>query len=337
MEFTLELLVELAGDLDDGSRASEKLREKLQEEATTEDVNDLLHEALSGRESYHNRALQDIVNNIGQRLGFDVEYGPYRPNSRPRYDGLWQSSDLESDEVHLVVETKKSAGFQIDPNDQPGDYMDHLAAEEGVAKDQVYGLIVVGENGEDIGGVVDAVRGSEYRKRIRVITCQRLYALLSMADEGGLTRQQTAQVLLPMDTVNVGSLVVLIQKIVEGKQPPRPAGEFWERCRKEAGIVQGADGRVDIQSSDGLAAAERLRKVVGIAIDTGHITHDDLPYRAGGRERCLVNSTPEHPSGAEMVRDEEVRSGFHVECNHSSEQIEDKIHHICNEVSSSEA
>jgi len=331
MEFTLELLVELAGELEDGSRPSEKLREKLQEEATTADVDDLLQEALAGTESYHNRALQDIVNNIGQRLGFEVEYGPYRPNSRPRYDGLWQSRDLESGEVSLVVETKKSAGFQINPNKQPGSYMDHLVAENGLDASQVYGLIVVGEDDDDIGGVVDAVRGSEYRKRIRVITCHQLYALLAMADEGGLSRHQTAQVLLPMDTVNVGSLVDLIEKIVEGRTPDPRQTEFWRRCEAEAGVVR-EEGSIELQPVDGLAAAERLRTVVGIAIDTEHLTTEELPYHVSGGDRCLVNSAPEHPTGTAMRRPAEVREGFFVECNHSADQIERRIRAICSEV-----
>lgn len=331
MEFTLELLVELAGDLEDGSRPSEKLREKLQAEATTADIDDLLQEALAGTESYHNRALQDIVNNIGQRLGFEVEYGPYRPNSRPRYDGLWQSRDLESEEVSLVVETKKSAGFQINPNKQPGSYMDHLVAENGLDASQVYGLIVVGEDDDDIGGVVDAVRGSEYRKRIRVITCHQLYALLAMADEGGLSRHQTAQVLLPMDTVNVGSLVDLIEKIVEGRTPDPRQTEFWRRCEAEAGVVR-EEGSIELQPVDGLAAAERLRTVVGIAIDTEHLTTEELPYHVSGGDRCLVNSAPEHPTGTAMRRPAEVREGFFVECNHSADQIERRIQAICAEV-----
>lgn len=327
MELSLKLLVELAGELSDGSPGSQKFREKLQEEASIEDVSDFLDEALEGADTYHNRALQDIVNNVGQRLGFEVEYGEYQPAGYPRYDGLWRSTDLETEEVHLVVETKKTPGFQISPSQQPGEYMDRLVEEEGFEEKQVYGLIVVGEDGDDIGSVVASVRGSEYRNRIRVITCTRLLRLLEMASEGGLNRKQTAQVLLPMDTVNIGSLVDLIEKIVAGRSPEPPTGEFWERLREEAGVIHQSDGEITIESDD-LAGAERLRRVVGISVDSGIINGDDLPYLADGEERCVANSVPKHPSGAEMSREKEVREGVFVECNYSVDKINNKVRHI---------
>jgi hypothetical protein len=75
MDLTLEVLVDLAGPIEDESRASEKLREMLRDDATDADIETLMTEALSGTELYHNRALQDVINNIGERIGFTVEYG----------------------------------------------------------------------------------------------------------------------------------------------------------------------------------------------------------------------------------------------------------------------
>lgn len=331
MELTLEILVDLAGDLEDGSRASEKLREKLQQNATTDDVEDLLEESLDGTDGYHNRALQDVVNNIGQRLGFDVEYGPYRPNARPRYDGLWKSTDIESDTVHLVAETKKTAGFQINPKKQPGDYMDYLVEEQGLPKEQVYGLIIVGDNGDKVDSVVDSVRGSEYRNRIRVITCDRLFKLLSMAETSDLEHGQVAQVLLPMDTVNVGSLVELIDRIVEGTAGSSGGDRIRNLWEEEAGVRRQQDGDVVFKERD-FSAAERLRRVVGIAVDEGVIQRQELPYFAGGRTRCLINDEPVHPSGDEMTRGQEVRDGVFVECNLSKQQIHEKIRNIVERV-----
>lgn len=132
-----------------------------------------------------------------------------------------------------------------------------------------------------------------------------------------------------MDTVNVGSLVDLIEKIVEGRIPQT---EFWERCREVAGVVRRPDGRIEIQSNDGLSAAERLRTVVGIVIDTGHITASDLPYQTNDGDRCLISSKPEHPSGVEIRRPTEARSGFYVEWNHSAEQIGRRIRSVCGDV-----
>jgi hypothetical protein len=333
MELTLEVIVDLAGELKDGSRASEKLREKIQDDATLGDIESLLDESLSGSDSYHNRALQDIVNNIGSRLGFEVEYGAYKPSSGgPAYDGLWVSNQLESEEVYLVVEIKKSTTYTIDPEHQPGSYMEYLVDERGISSGQVYGLIVAGDD-RKLDSLVHSVRGSEYRNRVRVITCDRLFELLSMQEQSELSHAQVAQVLLPMDTVNVGSLVDLMNRIVKESpgggesdtgESSGESTEFWKVCEKQAGVMKNGDG--SLQFSDEVSYAEALRKVVGIAIDRGHLTQEDLPYTAGGRSRAMVNNKPNHLSGADMRRPSEVRDGFWVECNHSSDTIEKYIH-----------
>lgn len=111
VELTLELLVDIAGEYSDGLVSSERFRAILQDEQTTSaEVEQFLHEALNGSKPYHNRALQDIVNNLGQRLGFAIEYGSYQgTTTNIGNDGLWISNAGEGGEdINLVVETKKS-------------------------------------------------------------------------------------------------------------------------------------------------------------------------------------------------------------------------------------
>jgi hypothetical protein len=57
------------------------------------------------------RALQDIVNDLGRRLGFDVEYGVYRGrHGESGHDGLW----IDPNERHaIIIETKSSANYPI--------------------------------------------------------------------------------------------------------------------------------------------------------------------------------------------------------------------------------
>jgi hypothetical protein len=61
-------------------------------------------DSTSERNSNSGLILQDVVNEIGDRLGFDVEPGAYRgsPN-RPGHDGLWKS-----DTFSFVIEVKTS-------------------------------------------------------------------------------------------------------------------------------------------------------------------------------------------------------------------------------------
>lgn len=320
MELTLGVLIDLAGELEDGSRASEKLREKLQKAADLEDIENLLSESLGGSETYHNRALQDIVNNIGERLGFEVDYGAYQPTrSEPSSDGLWVTSNIEERDVFLVAETKKSTSYTINPENQPGSYMDKLADEEGLDENQVYGIIIVGED-RNLNSIVHSVRGSQYRNRIRVITCQRLIELLSMMVDNDLSHEQVARVLLPMDTVNVGAIVELMNRIVNPPKPPSGGNGFWNRLETEAGIVRQDNGAVSIPES--VNASEALRKTVGIAFDEGYMTSDDLPYTATGQSRYLINTASEHENGNSMRRPHEVRKGIWVECNRSIDDIE---------------
>ena len=256
VELTLELLVDIAGDYTDGSTSAEQFRDILQDEQTTsEEVEQFLNEALNGSESYHNRALQDIVNNLGQRLGFTVEYGPYQGTSNNiGNDGLWISNASEGEgDVYLVVETKKSTAYTIDPG-QAGGYMDALVENRDIDPSSVYGLYVIG--GEDVDTVVHTIRGSEYRDRIRSIPASQLLTLLEIQEESGLQHEQILNLLLPLGTINVGSLVELVQDVIEFREPtpssPEDRGEEQQGWTPEVGAnaVVGEISRSELEGAD---------------------------------------------------------------------------------------
>ena len=53
-------------------------------------------------------ALQDIINQVGMRLGFEVTYGRYRGSSgHVGYDGLWKFPDGH----HIVLEVKTTDAY----------------------------------------------------------------------------------------------------------------------------------------------------------------------------------------------------------------------------------
>ena len=75
--------------------------------------------------------LQDLVNQIGVRLGFDVTFGRYRGVAgRPGFDGLWRSPGGHA----LVVEVKTTDAYRIDLN-TVADYRRALI-EGGLSKEQ---------------------------------------------------------------------------------------------------------------------------------------------------------------------------------------------------------
>lgn len=263
VELTLDRIVNLAGDWTDGSHASQEFRTILEDEQTpTEDVESYLQEAIQGGETHHNRALQDIVNNLGQRLGFQVEYGVYQGTAETiGFDGHWISTAAET-ETHLVVETKTSTTYAIDPG-QAGGYMKTLVNENEIDREQVYGLYVIGEG--DVETVAKTVLGSQYRDRMRVITAQRLLNLLKIQQESGLLHEQVVDVLLPINTVDVGQLVELIQDVIEfretddedvtgaGRTGSTSGGRHetdWDGPRTGANAVQGQIARAELEGPD---------------------------------------------------------------------------------------
>lgn len=264
VQLTLNRIVSLAGDWNDGSRASEQFRQIIQDEqTTTEEIEAYLREAMEGTEQYHNRALQDLVNNIGRRLGFEVEYGVYQGRSGTiGYDGYWTSTATEED-TYLVVETKKTTAYAIDPG-QAGEYMNELTDQEEIDRSQVYGLYVIGEG--DVETVAQTVFGSQYRDRMRVITAQRLLDLLEIQEESGLRHDQVVNVLLPINAVDVGQLVGLIQDIIEfredhpgGKGGPREGGctggAEWNGPQTGANAVEGTIPREELEGGDDATVA----------------------------------------------------------------------------------
>src|SRR5438874_4507555 len=108
-------------------------------------------------------ALQDIVNEVGHRLGFEVTPGRYRGVSgQIGFDGLWKFSDHHS----AVVEVKKSLAYRIELN-TAARYRSELIS-EGRITDKSSILIVVGpQNTEDLEA---QIRGSRHAWHVRVIS-----------------------------------------------------------------------------------------------------------------------------------------------------------------------
>ena len=172
------------------------------------------------------------------------------------YDGHWISTATD-DDTHLVVETKTNTAYSIDPG-QAGEYMAELVDEHEVDRGQVYGLYVIGEG--DIETVSQTVLGSQYRDRMRVITAQRLPDLLEIQEDSGLRHDQVVDVLLPINAVDVGQLVGLIQDVIEFREDDtgggestgssRVTGDGWDGPQIGADTVQGTISREELEGPD---------------------------------------------------------------------------------------
>jgi hypothetical protein len=91
-----------AGKLIDGSQASEEFRELLRL-VPPETLQSFAEGCLQDSFPDSGLALQDIINEIGLRLDFEVEKGRYRGiKGRVGFDGVWRSEDGRG----LIVEVK---------------------------------------------------------------------------------------------------------------------------------------------------------------------------------------------------------------------------------------
>ena len=161
-EFTakhIQAMVGLAGDgkLRDGSEASKEFREFL-----TNVPSSLLSRYATeclGDEKFSeaSSALQDVINEVGRRLGFKVENGLYRGKvNEIGNDGLWHSDGNAA----IILEVKTTATYAIDI-DTLANYRKKLAAEGKIGLEKSSILIVVGRT-EKTDSLEAQVRGSRH-------------------------------------------------------------------------------------------------------------------------------------------------------------------------------
>lgn len=207
---TLKQIVGFAGDgrLLDKSSTSLEFREwlghiKLKEIRAY--AKECLESKSGGDFKESGRALQDIVNEVGRRLGFQVEDGRYRGvKNAPGHDGIWR---LSGDRA-IVVEVKTTDTYSIDL-DTLAKYRQE-AIESGKLPDRnVSVLLVVGLDGT---GVLEAqIRGSRHAWDMRVISVD---ALLKIAEIKERVEEPTFlrihEVLIPKEFTRLDEIAELV-------------------------------------------------------------------------------------------------------------------------------
>jgi len=172
----VQAMVGLAGEgrLRDGGAASAEFREFLSVIPLAQ-LSRYAAECL-GEDKFADggRALQDIINEVGHRLGFTVENGLYQGKSGSvGFDGLWSSDDGAS----IIVEVKTTDAYSIDL-DTLANYRRVLIDAGKVATTDSSVLIVVGRS--DTGSWEAQVRGSRHAWDIRLISVQALLRLMQI-------------------------------------------------------------------------------------------------------------------------------------------------------------
>jgi hypothetical protein len=210
----IEQIVMQAGDgnLKDNSECQAELREYLtliEPEKLAEHATHCLHKPKWADSGF---VLQDVVNEIGRRLGFKVTNGRYRGvKGENGFDGLWHSDHVGA----FLVETKTTSAYTI-RLEPVAKYRDGLA-EEGAIDRNTPILFVVGR--DSTVALEQQIRGSKFAWSTRLVGVEALLKLMSVnldstTDE---VTQKIHQIFLPVDYTRVDPIVDVVFTTSEDK------------------------------------------------------------------------------------------------------------------------
>lgn len=257
LTLSIEQIVSSAGDgnLKDNTSCCTELRDFLKA-CPSEHLFGYARHCLENPFEKSGLVLQDIVNEFGRRLDFDVENGPYqgKPNSIG-FDGIWRLTDKEA----LITEVKTTDYVTISL-DKLATYKQKLVATQRVPSASST-LIVVGR--EDTGALEAQVRGSRYAWEMRLISVEGLIKLVQIKEKSDdpTSLLQIRQLLQPFEYTKIDKIIDVIfttaadvesQQATE-QQLPIEDGSSYKQVRTEPELL---DAKRQ-QAVDAFAAVKR--------------------------------------------------------------------------------
>ena len=194
------------GTLRDGNSASSEFRSFLASVSSAH-LGRYARECLELKFDESGYALQDVINQVGSRLGFKVKDGLYRGKaSAVGHDGLWRSPKGRQS---LIVEVKTTDTYRVALNTIAG-YQKQLAGADEIDLEQSSILIVVGR--QDTGDLEAQIRGSRYAWDIRLISVEYLLKMLDLKEnvEDPEIAVRIRAILKPQEFTRVDGIVDLL-------------------------------------------------------------------------------------------------------------------------------
>jgi hypothetical protein len=227
----LHQLIAFAGDgrLLDGSMTAVELRELLAA-APSERLQAWKDEALRDRYGDFGFVLQDLVNEVGRRLGFTVDFGRYRGRSGDDSpDGVWTAPDGHA----ILVESKTSSSHRIELS-KLAEWRRRLALEKKLSDELVSSLIVIAE--EETEELEAQVRGSRSAWELRLLGVDSLFKLLSIREslDDDRVERQIQSILVPQEFTRVDKIVDLVFATKEDAAPENDAADEEGTIDREA-------------------------------------------------------------------------------------------------------
>ena len=212
LELDIETIVRMAGKkLIDGGDTSVEFRTFLSE-VEGEKLAEYANYCLENSFTDSGQVLQDIVNEIGRRLGYSVENGRYHGvRNEVGFDGIWADTNTK-----LVVEVKTTDAYTINL-DTIATYRDKLAGQGKVEKDSPI-LLVIGR--KDTQSLEAQVRGSRHAWSMRIVGIDALIKLMNV-NLTTSTKEVTDKIHLilePFEYTRVDGIVDIIFTATEDKE-----------------------------------------------------------------------------------------------------------------------
>ena len=198
----IKQIVALCGDgkLLDGTRCSQELLDYLSQ-APSEKLFEYIEACLQPGFENSGLVLQDLVNELGRRLDYQVTNGFYRGRSNAiGFDGIWRPPDGYC----IVVEVKTTDTYRINFNTL-AKYREDLIKVGKITQGASI-LVVVGR--VDTGDLEAQVRGSKHAWDIRLISVDALIKLVRVKEE---TEEDTAkkihELLVPFEYTKIDKII----------------------------------------------------------------------------------------------------------------------------------
>ncbi len=219
----VQQLIAFAGDgkLLDTSECSKEFRAFLTNVPSTNLIN-YANQILNIPFTDSGMALQDIVNEIGERLGATVSRGLYHGKKNSNgFDGLWKFPSGHS----IIVEVKTTSAFNI-ALDTISNYRKKLIESNEVSEEKSSILLIIGK--QQTQDLEAQIRGSRHAWDIRLISINALVNLMSIKEdlEDPKLVQRIHQILIPREFTRLDDIAeILFSAAEEIKQDIFPINE----------------------------------------------------------------------------------------------------------------
>jgi hypothetical protein len=204
---TVQQLLGFAGDgrLRDANDTSQEFRSFLRH-VPSDLLANFANQCLSEGFPQSGFALQDIVNEVGRRLGFRVQEGRYRgTQGAVGLDGLWATEDRRT----ILVEVKTTDAYRLSL-ETTANYRRRLIQDQNISEEESSILYIVGRT--DTGDLEAQVRGSRHSWYVRIISVDALLRLLKIKEDlqDPSTIERIRGVLTPHEFTRVDGIIDLV-------------------------------------------------------------------------------------------------------------------------------